>query len=69
VEAGGQRRLGDEHRLGGATDVPAAGDLEKPLNLGKQHPLAIDVFYSVVKKIGLRPMADIAQMTHVTRNS
>ena len=62
VEAGGQGRLGHEHRLGGTTDVPPAGDLQEPLDLRQQHPLAIEVFYGDVNWNALR-------MTPVTWNS
>src|SRR5919109_303518 len=48
VEAGRQRGLGDEHRLGGTADVPPAGDFEEPLDLGEQHALAIELFYRTV---------------------
>src|SRR5438067_7808054 len=57
MEPCGQRRLGDEHGLGGPAHVAAAGNLEEAFHLRQQHPLAIDVFYRRVNTIGARPMA------------
>jgi hypothetical protein len=56
VEARGEGRLGHEHRLGGTTHIAAASDLEEPLDLSKQHTLAIEVFYDGVKGERYRPM-------------
>jgi hypothetical protein len=66
MEAGRERWLGDEHRLGGATDIATAGDLEEPLNLGQKHRSDIDVPYGDVKGEG---RSQWQPMTHVIGNS